>query len=287
MPGYRTHITASSVCGAVLGAAAWRFGDISAVSSVFAGSLCAIGGLIPDIDSKTSQSFRRCLAILAGFSSLLLVSRLRDFPLDAEAVAIIGGGNFVLVWFFIGRLIQKLTVHRGMCHSIPMAIISGEIIFLLSSGSLFERNFNGMAIFLGVMIHLTLDEFYSVETGAKSVSGVRLKKSFGSALKLINFDDWKSSLVMFAILAFLTNLAINESAYTQRWEAENTEQKTSQFIALDRQGAIQRFQTKYPNDFDRAVIQWAVENDLRIIPATADNKKWASMKAAFASERTP
>lgn len=287
MPGYRTHITASSVCGALLGGAAWRFGDISVVSSVFAGALCAVGGLIPDIDSKTSQSFRRCLAILAGFSSLMLVSRLRDFPLDAEAVAIIGGGNFVLVWFFIGHLIQRLTVHRGMCHSIPTAIISGEIIFLLSSGSLFERNFNGMAIFLGVMIHLTLDEFYSVETGAKSISGVRIKRSFGSALKLINFDDWKASLATFVILIVLTNLAINESEYTKRWEAQNAAQKTSQFIALDRQGALKRFQSKYPNDFDRAALQWAAENDLRIVPATADNKKWASMKAAFSSDRSP
>lgn len=277
MPGYRTHLSVSSAVGTALSAGSWFFGGVSLPSAMMAGSLCAVGGLVPDIDSKTSESFRKCLAIVAGFSSLLLVSRLRDFSLDAESVAMIGGGNFVLIWFFIGGLIKKTTVHRGMCHSVPMAVIAGDIIFLLSSGPAATRLFNAFAIFLGVMIHLTLDEFYSFEVDKSNLlPGVNVKKSFGSAIKLIDFDHRFSTAFFYTILFVLTNIAINEPVWTEGVAADSSAAASQEELRGKRD--IELIQKKYSHLYDLSVLEWVADNDLLLKPAAANNPKWAELE---------
>lgn len=49
----------------------------------------------------------------------------------------------------------------------------------------------GLFVFLGYIIHLTLDEIYSVD-----FTGARIKKSFGSALKLFERRSPGSSFLM-------------------------------------------------------------------------------------------
>lgn len=277
MPGYRTHLTASSVAGAALGTGSLFLGGVSIPSALMAASLCSVGGLVPDIDSKTSQSFRKCLALIAGFSSLLLVSRLRDFPLNAESVAMIGGGNFVLIWFFIGGLIKRVTVHRGMCHSIPMALLSAEIIFLLSSGPAEMRLFNAFALFLGVMIHLILDEFYSFEVDkTKMLPGVNVKKSFGSAIKLIDFDHRFSTAFIFVTLFILTNIVINEPVWTEDIAEDHSAASDRDELRGKRE--IEQVQKKYPHLYDLSVVEWVAENGLYLRPSTSDNQKWTELE---------
>ncbi len=274
MPGYKTHITASSICGAALGGFSLLIGHIDPVTSVYGGALCAIGGIIPDIDSENSLSFKKCLAIVAGFSSLLLVSRLRDYLLDPQAVAIIGGGNFIFAWFFLGRIIQKATVHRGMCHSIPMAVLSGEIIFLLSSGGINERLYCGFAMAIGVLLHLILDEFYSVRLKKRSV---KIKKSLGSALKIFNFDDKPASFMMFAILGFFTFLCVHEPV----WSEKLPDKGTPEYVAQHGKEELRLIQNQNPDLYDLSVVQWAVENDLQIRPRDRNNKKWREIQNAL------
>ena len=113
--------------------------------------------------------------------------------------------NLVLIWIcsFMGVMLlfnffNKLTVHRGMFHSIPAGFV-----FWFSFSLLFYYVFKfnylvswyfGMFVFLGFFTHLVLDEIYSVD-----LSGNRIKKSFGSALKLWNKDI--KSVITFYLLA--------------------------------------------------------------------------------------
>lgn len=287
MPGYKTHVTVGAACGTALGGMSWFFGGVPAIPSVMAGCLCAIGSVVPDIDSKTSQSFRKCLAMTAGFSSLLLVSRLRDFPLNTESVAMIGGGMFVLIWFFIGGLVRKLTVHRGMCHSLPAAVIAGEVIYLLSSGAVSNRCFNAFAIFLGVLVHLLLDEFYSVQVNRKNiVPGVKIKKSLGSALKLLNFDDPKASIVTFLILCVLVQVIIHESAWTKNLDENGQATELSAKQSSHTYAILEHIKTKYPSQFDLLVIKWAAENQLILRPDRLDNPKWQELERLMSSSES-
>lgn len=276
MPGYKTHITASSICGAVLGGTSFLFGHIDPVTSIYGGCLCAIGGIVPDIDSEKSTSFKKCLAIIAGFSSLMLVSRLRDYFLDPQTVAIIGGGNFLFVWFFLGGVIRKATVHRGMCHSLPMAVLTGEITFLLSSGNMNERLYCGGAMAIGVLLHLALDEFYSVQV---KLGSVKVKKSLGSALKIFNFDDKSGSFIMFGILSFFTFLCVNEPIWTENFP----EKGTPEYVAQHGKEELRIIQNKNPDIYDLSVVQWALENNMILRPRSQDNRKWKQIRDSLSA----
>ncbi len=279
MPGYKTHITASSICGTVLGGTSFLFGHIDPVTSIYGGCLCAIGGIIPDIDSEKSTSFKKCLAIIAGFSSLMLVSRLRDYILDPQAVAIIGGGNFLFAWFFLGGIIRKATVHRGMCHSLPMAVLTGEITFLLSSGKMNERLYCGAAMAIGVLLHLVLDEFYSVQV---KLGGVKVKKSLGSALKIFNFDDKGGSFIMLGILGFFTFLCVNEPVWTE----DLPKMGTPEFVVQHGKEELSVIQKNNPELYDLSVVQWALENNMVIRPKNQNNRKWEQMRTALSAYDT-
>jgi len=49
----------------------------------------------------------------------------------------------------------------------------------------------GLFVFLGYVIHLVLDEMYSVD-----ITGARIKRSFGSALKLFDRNSTSASMLM-------------------------------------------------------------------------------------------
>jgi membrane-bound metal-dependent hydrolase YbcI (DUF457 family) len=216
------------------------------------------------------------MAIIAGFSSLLLVSRLRDYVLDAQTVAIIGGGNFLFAWFLVGGIVRRVTVHRGMCHSIPMAIITGEIAFLLSSGGINERLYCGVAAGIGVLVHLLLDEFYSVQFKRGTV---RVKKSLGSALKLVNFEDKGASLVMFVILGFFTFLSFQEPVWSKNFPEVGTPEHKRQ-LGKDE---LREIQNNSSEIYDLSVVQWAADNNMQLRPRGQNNRKWLELTNLLSS----
>lgn len=266
------HLTCSSVIGAGFGCFAYLQG-FSIPLSVYGGVLCSYGGIIPDIDSKTSTSFRQCLAMFAGFSALLVVSRLSDFSLNTESVIVIGSSVFLLIWTVIGTLIKKLTRHRGMFHSIPMALIVAEAIFIISSGDLNERLFKAFSIFLGVMIHLVLDEIYSVE-GSKNGT-LYFKKSFGTALKMLDFENISSTVFIYLVLAVMTQVAIHAPSVTEKYEDPQAGEdgKARRVIEL--------VQKKSPQQFDIAVVEWAATNKIILEPDSKSNPKWRELQSLF------
>lgn len=304
MADYKTHLTYSTVGGVALGGMAYYIAEIPIALCIFSGALCSVGGLVPDIDSKTSQSFQRILSIIAGFMALMLVSRLREFTLSPESVVIVGGTVFLVTWGVLGTLIQKCTRHRGMCHSIPMAIIAGEVIYILASGETPERLFKGFAMFLGVMIHLVLDEFYSIQinvpakkkstdkvatpdsatpgkdaTPTKTGSGkIHIKKSLGTAIKMIDFDNTRATVICFIFLAILTDIAINQPVWSDALENDS-----AQTVPLGSKKMMNTIKTLYPSQFDVAVIEWIAENKLLLEPNSPDNPKWQELQLLFDS----
>ncbi|MDO5565176.1 MAG: metal-dependent hydrolase [Planctomycetia bacterium] len=289
MAGYSTHLTCSTAAGIAIGVGAHCFGSAPFADSCLAAVLCSIGGILPDIDSKTSISFQRCLSIVAGFSALMLVSRLRDFPMTPESVVVIGGGAFVFTYTVIGTLIKRFTRHRGMCHSIPMALIASEVIYILSSGKEEERLFKASAMFVGVLVHLLLDEFYSVQLGGgtnnssdsgKSKKTVYIKKSFGTAIKMLDFDNIKATVFIYVLLALVTDVAINEPVLTDKLDE-------SEQSLVERQGkdAVNFVRIKYPVQFDLAVVDWVAQNKMVLEPGSANNAKWKELQELFDQDK--
>ena len=104
-------------------------------------------------------------------------------------------------------VLGKLSVHRGMFHSIPALWIAAELAFLGYKSDLVNVKLliaGGVA--LGFLSHLILDEMYSVEwSGIR----VRLNKSAGSAFKLVG-KKFAPNLVTYALLVVLTYATLVE-----------------------------------------------------------------------------
>ena len=101
-----------------------------------------------------------------------------------------------------------------MWHSIPAALTAAMIAALIVSGAEFEqRLFKVVAVLLGYLTHLTLDEIYSIEAQR---GRIRLKKSFGTALKFWSNSRW-ANISTYAKLILFGALAIGDPVYTQRF----------------------------------------------------------------------
>jgi membrane-bound metal-dependent hydrolase YbcI (DUF457 family) len=179
MAGFKTHITVSSLIGVGYGGVAHFMYGVPWPTCALAGGLCGVSGMLPDVDSDSSTP---------------------HWGMSNEMILLAGAGVYLLIRFGAAALLQLYTVHRGMFHSIPAALVFGEFAFLLAAGDdLSIRIFVGAAVTLGYLTHLLLDEIYSIEWN----HGLRLKSSFGTALKLFGHGAW-GNLTTYAKLAILS-----------------------------------------------------------------------------------
>lgn len=220
MASFRTHIATSTVVGIGYGAAAWALYDLPLPSCVLAGGLCGVSGMLPDIDSDSGVPVRESLAFGAAMVSMMVVERLHQLGTSSETMVLAGTLLYLLVRFGVGELLKRYTVHRGMFHSVPAAIIAGELAFLLASGSLELRAYKAGGVTLGYLIHLTLDEVYSIHWRR---GRLRLKSSFGTALKFWSKSWWANGST-YLKLGLLTFLLLREPGWMEHFYQQNLQQ---------------------------------------------------------------
>jgi membrane-bound metal-dependent hydrolase YbcI (DUF457 family) len=188
MAGFRTHITVSSALGVAYGGAGYFYADMPPGVCLLAGGLCSVSGMLPDLDSDSGVPLRESVAFASAVLPMLMIPRWRTLGLSPESMVLAGSLVYLAVRFGIGWLLKKYTVHRGMFHSLPAALLATEIAFLVySRKDINLRYYVAAAVGAGFMSHLVLDEIWSV--GVKR-GQIALKKSFGTALKLWGHDTW-------------------------------------------------------------------------------------------------
>lgn len=199
MANFATHFNVAAVVGGLSATSAFyvNLATKEEATAYFVATI--IGGILPDIDSDHSTPMRIMQYVLANLISFfVLFDFIGRYPI--WDILFIWGVSYSLVlgafWIF-----KKVTRHRGMFHSIPAGLIfwfaSSLSLFYLLKYPLIESWYFGMFIFIGYITHLTLDEIYSVD-----VSGMRIKKSFGTALKLFG-KDIKSVILFYIVLITL------------------------------------------------------------------------------------
>ena len=210
MANFKTHISASSVLGVAYGGIAHALFDVPLSTSVLAGGLCTVSGMLPDVDSDSGRPLQESLAFAAAVVPMMLVDRFQQFNMPPEGIVLAGAAVYVFVRFVLGELLRRYTVHRGMFHSLPAALIFGELAFLLSSGpDVRLRLYKAGGVVLGYMTHLVLDELYSFEWKR---GRMRLKKSFGTAVKVFS-HKWWPNVSAYGKLALLTYVVIYEPGW--------------------------------------------------------------------------
>lgn len=237
MADFKTHIGTSTAVGLVYGGAAYGLFQVPPQTCILAGALCSVSGMLPDVDSKSGRPLRETLAFISAMVPMMLVDRFRSLGVSPETTVLAGGLAYLLIRFGLSFFLKYYTVHRGMFHSLPAAVIFGELAFLLASGDDWRlRLYKAGGVTLGFVSHLVLDELYSIQW---NFGWVRIKKSFGTALKVFSTKSVWANVSAYGKLALLSYVVFYEPGWVQRyqnyraerWQQQATPRSSEEIVA--------------------------------------------------------
>lgn len=194
MANFKTHLLIAATASGMVSVAIIATDMIAPIEVGRYFSLGVAGGLLPDIDSDQalpSKLFFSFLALCGAFWAVFWALPAYSF---AE-LGVIWAAVFVFIRYGAFEAFARLTVHRGVFHSalasVFFSLLTINVSYYLLGHSTLTAWLSGCFIGMGYLVHLALDEIYSVD-----LMNNRMKKSFGTALKLISINNIKSSLLM-------------------------------------------------------------------------------------------
>jgi len=219
MAGFKPHVTVSSLLGCGYAGAGYLHG-MPPATAILGGALCGFSGMLPDLDSDYGVPLRETMAFTAATIPMLLIHRLAAIGLDHDQMVLLGVSIYLFIRFGVTNMIRKYTVHRGMFHSIPAGLTFAGVAFLLTGGDNVDvRYYKAGGVLAGFMSHLLLDEIYSIEWKS---GRYRLKKSFGTAMKLWGDDAW-ANISCYGKLAIVAVIILGEPSVMQTIQQRNPE----------------------------------------------------------------
>ncbi len=202
MANFQGHLHGAALVsgGAALGAYSLGWVDQGQTQWLF--FIGVVGGVLPDIDSDNSvpvRSFFTLVGVMLAFwMSFFFIDRLPGWTLLP-----LWAGVFLSVRYGIFEIFTRLTVHRGIWHSLLALLFSAlagvNLTYHFFHWKPWDAWLAGLFIALGYLTHLLLDELFSVD-----LLGRRLKQSFGSAMKPFSLAyPWTSLSMLAATLVLL------------------------------------------------------------------------------------
>jgi len=204
MANFNTHFIVASISSSIVSSTFLSMHIVTLEQGVLAFFLGSIGGLLPDLDSAHSIAIKAAFNILSLLITVVLIfykyTAYSIVEMLLMSVFVFMGIRYCLIEIFRG-----LSKHRGMFHSVPAAIIWGLCVTIIMN-KFFKYNdliswVFGVMVSFGYLVHLILDEIYSVDLGNK-----RIKKSFGTALKFYRVDTLEERIQTAIIYALLVGL---------------------------------------------------------------------------------
>jgi hypothetical protein len=205
MANFTTHIAVGIVASGVMSTLVVAGGLVTQTEVLTLVGAGAIGAVLPDIDlqkSRASQAIFSGLGVFLAFAVLLQIG----LQYSLAEMWLLWAGAYLLVRYGGHNLFHAIAQHRGIFHSVLAGIFFGFVTTIIFS-KLFGTSdivawLAGLFMLFGYLVHLVLDEMYSVD-----VYNERIKSSFGSALKLFDGKAPAASAAMLAAaigLYFLT-----------------------------------------------------------------------------------
>jgi len=184
MANFRTHAVVGVIASGMLSTLALAADIVPPQDLVALAIAGVIGAILPDVDlenSRASQAMFAGLGLFFAFCFLFSFS----WKYSIAEMWIIWISTFLFFRFCLHNIFHKYARHRGVFHS----ILAG-VFFAAATAALFHHLFQatdtqawlaGVFLLVGYIVHLLLDELYSVD-----FDGKRVKRSFGTALKLVD-----------------------------------------------------------------------------------------------------
>ncbi len=183
LAAFSVHLSIGLAASGVAGTAALVWGLASPGETLVYLALGTLGALLPDLDADGSAPVRASFTLAAvALAFLAMFFSAGRFPSVAELV-LVWIAAFLFARWALFALLTRVTVHRGMLHSVPAAAFFG-----LAAAAAAHRGLGapavaawtaGAFVTFGYLIHLLLDEAYSI-----NLFGTRARRSLGSAFKL-------------------------------------------------------------------------------------------------------
>ena len=205
MANFKTHYRVGMLASIVPACGLFALGFVSFAHATLFFILSTFGSLLPDIDIPSSKIAKALFFTLSLFGSALFSTYLFAHFATSKPFAMYGSilVAFVLLQYFFPKMLTVLTRHRGFIHSIPMAVFLAMVLSLVCFYYFELNSFSsyllGFSLGYGFIVHLLLDEAYSV-----NLMGARLKKSFGTAFKLYDKKEWLHSFLLYISLFVLS-----------------------------------------------------------------------------------
>lgn len=213
MANFATHVSVAGMFATGLAGATLATGRLDGWESLGLMLFLVAGTLLPDIDvdgGRPQRALFGALSLVAATAVIALLPASYNHrvdwlpqiePIGCEILALA-----LLAWFVVryplAMLFQRLSRHRGLCHSLVVGLCwsLGWVYVGLQClmADVLVVWLQGVAIFLGFVIHLLLDELYSVD-----INNARIKRSFGSAFKILQPDFPLGSIAACMLLGIL------------------------------------------------------------------------------------
>jgi len=198
---FKTHLTVSSLCSNASATFLLAASLATPEEVLLFFVMGVVGGLLPDIDSDSSLPVRLLFTFIATVISFLIMFHQRA---DNSAVELftIWLVSFLVIKFVIFSMFTRITVHRGIIHSVPASLFSWFfatiILYRCFNFSITTCWMAGFFVFGGFILHLLLDELISLNLPGKAP-----KASSGTAFKFGVAKDLKSTVTVYAVTALL------------------------------------------------------------------------------------
>jgi membrane-bound metal-dependent hydrolase YbcI (DUF457 family) len=206
MASFRVHISFGVAAGVLFGMTALGSEFNGEPGLVFAlAGLTVIGSVLPDMDSDSGVPFHIAFGSLSIIcSSLVFYYLIRGHQMSLGDVLLRSFGAGAFVWLVLGNIFKRFTAHRGITHSIPVAVLLGLITFFIANNLTVDEGKSfvlGVAMITGFLLHLILDEIWA----AFNFNGVPFipNKALGSALKLFS-DNMLINFLVYGAIIFLS-----------------------------------------------------------------------------------
>ena len=219
MANFPTHLAAGTIVSGAL-ATLTLAADVVAPENLVAVTLAGVlGSVLPDIDLKDSKPSRAMFTGLAVFFSFAVLFELATRMSVAEMM-ILWLGTLVFVRYIAKWVFHKFSYHRGIWHSL-LATVFVSLLTAAVYAHILGRP-PGVAwlaagfMAIGYLTHLALDEIYSVD-----VMDTRIKQSFGTAVKPIDFNHPGHTLAMAAatVLVFMATPPVKQFSDVARTQS--------------------------------------------------------------------
>lgn len=205
MANFPTHIGVGTLASGMLATLTLAANVVGPENLIAVTAAGVLGSVLPDIDLKDSRPSNALFFGLGTFFAFVALF-LGAGRYSIVELWILAGGTFFLMKYVVHGIFHRLSYHRGIFHSI-LAAVFFALLTVLAYRYLLGRH-EGVAwlaggfMFLGFIVHLVLDEIYSVD-----VMDTRIKASFGTALKLWDGKHLGHSAMMAAATVILFLLA--------------------------------------------------------------------------------